>query len=61
MCHVPAVWYGDSSTIIQLHFDLFINQKDIMHLIAKIRVFTLKIILDFERFDIHLFEMFLKP
>ena len=58
---MPAVRYDDVSIIIKLHLDLFINQEDIMHLILKIRVFPLKIILDLERFDIHLFEIFLKP
>ena len=61
MGQMPVVQYGDSSIIIKLHLHLFINQKDIMHFVLKIRIFTFKIIFNFERFNLHLFEIFLKP
>ena len=58
---MSIVRYDDISIIVKLHLHLFINKKDIMHFVLKIRIFSFKIILDFERLNLHLFEIFLKP
>ena len=48
-----AFFPGDELTVlIELHGQLFIHKKDVMHLAVKVRVTVFAIVPDPERFDI---------